>query len=55
MISCALFNDPEIAMAVFVAYRRSGAGAAVPVGQAIYKTYFNGVVVVPTQTPAPLP
>jgi penicillin-binding protein 2 len=40
-ISFAPFEDPEIAIAVFVEHGRTGASGAVPVTHAIYKAYFE--------------
>lgn len=40
-ISYAPFEDPEIAMAVYVEHGRTGASGAVPVAHAIYKAYFE--------------
>lgn len=42
-ISYAPFEQPEIAMAVFVQHGRSGAAASVPVAHAIYRAYFQGM------------
>lgn len=41
-ISYAPFEDPEIALAVFVEHGRTGAAGAVPVAHAIFKSYFEG-------------
>jgi penicillin-binding protein 2 len=41
-ISFAPFEDPEVALATFVAHGRSGAAGAVPVAHAILKAYFAG-------------
>ncbi|NLY53351.1 MAG: hypothetical protein GX060_01815 [Firmicutes bacterium] len=42
-VGYAPFENPEIAMAVFVAHGRSGAAGAVPVAHAIFKAYFEGL------------
>lgn len=55
MISYAPLDNPEIALAVFVEHGRSGSSAAVPIGHAIYKAYFQGEVAPPERTAVPLP
>ncbi|HBK84882.1 MAG TPA: hypothetical protein DDZ53_02485 [Firmicutes bacterium] len=50
-IGYAPFDDPEIAVAVFVGHGRWGATAGVPVGHAIMKAYFEGLPEVETVSP----
>lgn len=54
-ISYAPFDDPEIAVAVFVAHGRSGSQGGVPIAHAIYKAYFEGDKDTDTPIPPPLP
>ncbi len=54
-VSYAPFEEPEIAVAVFVAHGRSGSQGGVPIAHAIYKAYFEGDTDTGTPIPPPLP
>jgi penicillin-binding protein 2 len=47
-ISYGPYEEPEIAMAIFVEHGRSGAAGAVPIAHAIYKAYFEQATASPT-------
>lgn len=52
-VGYAPFEDPEIAIAVFVEHGRWGATAGVPVAHAIIKTYFDETTFVPGEKVLP--